>query len=147
MAIPRHGSKWVVNPIGRIQSTVRGLCVVPKEPPHKWSAHFPGNSANTHTTLPGGTLMAVPRLVGERAGASMLLLRTYMASELTQTLSAWNGRGEGGSYLARRLRLKEASGLYVDRHITGCDITGYRPRTVLYVKALCAGTTTWAPPR
>ena len=42
-----------------------------------------------------------------------------VASELTQTLSAWNGRGEGGSFLARRLRLKEASRLYVDRHITG----------------------------
>ena len=73
-----HGSEWVVTLIGRLQSTVRGICAVPKEPPHKWSAHFPGNSANTHTTytLPGGTLMAVLRLVGERAGASMLLLRT-----------------------------------------------------------------------
>ena len=47
-----------------------------------------------------------------------------VASELTQTLSAWNGRGEGGSFLARKLRWKQASRSYVDRHITGCDITG-----------------------
>ena len=48
-----------------------------------------------------------------------------VASELTQTLSAWNGRGEGGSFLACKLRLKQASQLHVDRNITGYDITGY----------------------
>ena len=36
MAIPRHGSEWAVTLIGRLQSKVRALCAVPKEPPHKW---------------------------------------------------------------------------------------------------------------
>lgn len=47
-----------------------------------------------------------------------------MAATLTQTLGAWNGRGEGGDFLARKLRSKEASQQHVDAFIgyvpTGC---------------------------
>ena len=59
VAIPRHGSEWVATLIDRLQATVPGLCPAPKEPPHQWPAHSPGNSADTHTILPGGALMAV----------------------------------------------------------------------------------------
>ena len=124
MTIPRHGSEWAVTPIGRIQSTVRGLCVVPKNHRINGQSTSPV-TLQTHTLhCLGAHLWRYPDW-WENVREHQCFCFERVGSELTQTLSAWNGRGKGGSYLARRLRLKEASRLYVDRHITGCDITGY----------------------
>ena len=54
-----------------------------------------------------------------------------MASELTQSLSAWNGRGEGGTFLARRLRVKQASMLHMDHYLVGYVTTGFFTMIVL----------------
>jgi hypothetical protein len=47
-----------------------------------------------------------------------------MAAELTQLLAGWNGRGEAGGFIARKMALKHASSVHmsavIDRCLTAC---------------------------
>ena len=62
-----------------------------------------------------------------------------MASELTQLLTGWNGRGEPGSYIARRMALQHASTVHMQGIIDRCGhVRMYiRTKLIIMIRFIC----------